>query len=314
MNEFFAWVTGLIAVVIPGFGASEPPQWNGYVEADYVYVGALSPGAITELDVLEGQVVAAGDRLFALEDRQQQAALDAAEAQVEVARANAENLATGSRSAEIDVIRANLARAEADFDLAQSQSERSDQLLAQGLTPQAQADQARATLRSAEAQVAQLQAQLRVAELPARDPQRIAAEASLAVAEANAERARDDLADRISTAPEAGRIERIFFAEGEIVSAGAPVLSLLPEGALKIRFYVPEAERTAMALGDAVSVTCDGCAAEVSATISFMASDPQFTPPVIYSRDERHRLTFLVEAELAADASLAPGQPVSVLK
>lgn len=314
MNEFFAWVTGLIAVVIPGFGTSEPPQWNGYVEADYVYVGALSPGAITELDVREGQVVAAGDMLFALEDRQQQAALDAAEAQVDVARANADNLATGSRSAEIDVIRANLAKAEADFDLAQSQSERSDQLLAQGLTPQAQADQARATLRSAEAQVAQLQAQLRVAELPARDPQRIAAEASLAVAEANAERARDDLADRISTAPEAGRIERIFFTEGEIVGAGAPVLSLLPEGALKIRFYVPEAERATMAVGDAVSVTCDGCAADVTATISFMASDPQFTPPVIYSRDERHRLTFLVEAKLGADASLAPGQPVGVLK
>ena len=314
MNEFFAWVTGLIAVVIPGFGTSEPLQWNGYVEADYVYVGALSPGAITTMDVHEGQMVQAGAVLFAQENRQQQAALDAAEAQVEVARANAENLATGSRAEEIDVIRANLAKAEADFDLAQSQSERSDQLLAQGLTPQAQADQARATLRSAEAQVAQLQAQLRVAELPARDPQRIAAEASLAVAEANAERARDDLADRISTAPEAGRIERIFFAEGEIVGAGAPVLSLLPEGALKIRFYVPQAERATMALGDAVSVTCDGCAAEVSATISFMASDPQFTPPVIYSRDERHRLTFLVEAELEADASLAPGQPVSVLK
>lgn len=314
MNEFFAWVTGLIAVVIPGFGTSEPPQWNGYVEADYVYIGALSPGAITSMDVHEGQMVEAGDLLFALENRQQQAALDAAEAQVDVAQANVENLATGSRIEEIDVIRANLARAEADLDLAQSQSERSDQLLAQGLTPQAQADQARAALRSAEAQVAQLQAQLRVAELPARDPQRIAAEASLAVARANAVRARDDLADRISTAPQAGRIERIFFAEGEIVGAGAPVLSLLPEGALKIRFYVPEAERTTMAQGDVVSVTCDGCADGVTATISFMASDPQFTPPVIYSRDERHRLTFLVEADLEADVSLAPGQPVSVLK
>lgn len=314
MNEFFAWVTGLIAIVIPGFGTSEPPQWNGYVEADYVYVGALSPGAITTMDVHEGQMVQAGAVLFAQENRQQQAALDAAEAQVEVARANAENLATGSRAEEIDVIRANLAKAEADFDLAQSQSQRSDQLLAQGLTPQAQADQARAALRSAEAQVAQLQAQLRVAELPARNPQRIAAEASLAVAEANADRAREDLADRILTAPEAGRVERIFYAEGEIVGAGAPVLSLLPEGALKIKFYVPEADRPAMGVGDVVSVTCDGCADGMTATISFLASDPQFTPPVIYSRDERNRLTFLVEAVLDGNAVLPPGQPVSVLK
>ena len=314
MNEFFAWATGLIAIVIPGFGASEPPQWNGYVEADYLYVGALSPGAIITMDVHEGQVVEAGDLLFAQEDRQQQAALDAAEAQVAVAQANVENLATGSRAAEIDVIRANLAKAEADLDLAQSQSERSDQLLAQGLTPQAQADQARAARRSAEAQVAQLQAQLRVAELPARDPQRIAAEASLAVAEANADRAREDVADRVSTAPEAGRVERIFYVKGEIVGAGAPVLSLLPEGALKIKFYVPETERPAMAFGDVVSVTCDGCADGLTATISFLASEPQFTPPVIYSRDERHRLTFLVEAVLDGDADLPPGQPVSVLK
>jgi len=314
MNEFLTWAVGIIALVIPGFGTAEPPHWNGYVDADYLYVGALSPGAITTMNVHEGQMVAAGDMLFAQEGRQQQAALDAAEAQVEVARANVENLATGSRTAEIDVIRANLAKAESDLDLAGSQAERTDRLFAQGLVPEAQADQARSTLRSAQAQVAQLQAQLRVAELPARDPQRVAAEASLAVAEANAVRAREDLGDRVSKAPEPGRIERIFYARGEIVGAGAPVLSLLPDGALKIKFYVPEADRPTMSFGDAVTVTCDGCASDVTATISFLASDPQFTPPVIYSRDERNRLTFLVEAVLDEDADLPPGQPVTVLK
>jgi HlyD family secretion protein len=313
MSDILAWMTGLIALVVPGFGVSEPPQWNGYVEADYVYISAPGPGPIAAMQVQDGGTVTSGDVLFVLDSRQQQAALDAAEAQVDVAQANVDNLATGSRAAEIDVIRASLDKAQADLVLARSQSERTDQLLAQGLVPQAKADQDSATLKSAAAQVAQLDAQLRVAELPARDPQRIGAEASLLVAQANADKARADLADRTIVAPVAARVERVFFAQGEIVGAGTPVVALLPAGALKVKFYLPEADRSAFALGQRLQVSCDGCGTGLTATVSYFASDPQFTPPVIYSRDERNRLTFLVEARLDGGA-LPPGQPVTVSK
>src|SRR5690606_28833703 len=110
-------------------------------------------------------------------------------------------------------------------------------------------DQDRATLRSAEAQVAQLEAQLAVAELPARDPQLLAAEASLAAARADADKARSDLADRTVTAPLAGVVERVFYRSGEMAASGVPVLSLLPAGALKVKFYVAEAERPGLAPG-----------------------------------------------------------------
>jgi HlyD family secretion protein len=313
MSDILAWMTGLIALVVPGFGVSEPPQWNGYVEADYVYVSAQSPGPITAMQTQDGATVNSGDVLFVLDSRQQQAALDAAKAQVAVAQANVDNLATGSRTAEIDVIRASLDKAQADLVLARSQSERTDQLLAQGLVPQAKADQDSATLRSAAAQVAQLDAQLRVAELPARDPQRIGAEASLLAAQANADKAGVDLSDRTIAAPVAARVERVFYAQGEIVGAGTPVVALLPAGALKIKFYLPEADRPAFTLGQKLQVSCDGCAAGLTATLSYFATDPQFTPPVIYSRDERNRLTFLVEARLDGGA-LPPGQPVTVAK
>ncbi|HWJ87276.1 MAG TPA: HlyD family efflux transporter periplasmic adaptor subunit [Pelagibacterium sp.] len=312
MDQFIAWLFGLIALIVPGFGAPQTPIWNGYVEADYVYVAAPGDGTIAAITASEGTMVGAGDILFTLDDRAQQAALRAAAARVEIAEANADNLATGSRDAELDVIRANLEKARADLDLARSQAQRTDEMLARGLVSQAQADRDHTTLASAQAQLTQIEAQLRVAELPARNPQRDAAQASLIAARADAEQARFALADRTIRAPLAGQVERIYFAAGEFVAPGGPVVALLPDDALKVKFFVPEADRTALSLGQSVAISCDGCQAGLTATLSFFASEPQFTPPLIYSREERERLTFLVEATLDAGVVLHPGQPVTV--
>ena len=312
MDQFIAWIFGLIALIMPGFGAPETPAWNGYVEADYVYVGAPSGGTITAIAISEGASVQPGEILFTLDARVQEAALQAAEARVEVAQANVDNLATGGRDAELDVIRANLAKARADLDLALTQSRRTDEMLARGLVSQAQADRDSATLASAQAQLAQLEAQLRVAELPARHPQREAAEASLIASRADAEQARINLGDRTIRAPVDAQVDRIYFATGEITAAGAPVVALLPKEALKVKFYVSQADRANLALGQAVAISCDSCTTGLTAAISYFAGDPQFTPPVIYSREERARLTFLVEATLDDGSALHPGQPVTV--
>jgi HlyD family secretion protein len=311
VDQFLSWVTGLIAV-IPGLGAAPEPTWSGYVEADYVYVGAVTPGPIESIAVTEGGHVSRGDVLFVLSTRQQQAQLAAAEARVEAARANLANLTTGSRKEEVEVIRANLAKAEADLSLAAQTLERSENLFNEGLIPQARLEQDRAGYASAKAQVDQLDAQLKVAELPARDAQQAAAEANLLAAEADAEKARSDLSDRTVLAPEDAEIERLFYAAGEMAATGVPVVSLLPAAALKIKFYVGEVDRHALAIGDEVQVTCDGCEAGLLATVSYLASEPQHTPPIIYSRDERERLVFLVEAGLEGSAGALPGQPVSV--
>lgn len=315
MEAFFAsvWaaIVGVIALLIPGFGAADTPRWNGYVEADYVYAAPVSAGQIATVAVHEGDAVKAGDVLFTLNQSQQVALLESANAGVAVAEANLANLTTGSRQDEIDVIRASLSKAQSDLSLARDTSARQGKLFAQGVSTQSQLDQARATLASAEAAVRQLQAQLKVAELPARDAQQLAAEANVTVARAAAEKAKADLADRTVLAPVAGRIEKLFFDAGEIAAAGTPVASLLPAGALKVKFYLPEAARQGFALGDRLAVSCDGCPAGLTATVSFFASDPQFTPPVIYSRDERQRLSYLVEATLDG-ATLHPGQPVTV--
>ena len=303
-------MTGLISVVLPGFGVAEPPHYNGYVEARYVYAAPVSGGQIEAISVKEGDRVLEGDLLFRLKQDQQISLLQGAEARVAAAEANLSNLTTGGRKDELDVVRATLQKAEADLSLARETSARSGKLFAEGLIPKSKYDQDRATLASAEALVKQLAAQLKVTELPARDAQQQQAEANLVAARSDAEKANWDLADRTITAPAAGRIERVYFDAGEIAAAGTPVVAILPEGALKVKFYLPETVRAQFALGDIVKVSCDGCPDGLEATLSFFASDPQFTPPVIYSRDERQRLSFLVEATL--DADLPPGQPVTV--
>jgi HlyD family secretion protein len=65
-------------------------------------------------------------------------------------------------------------------------------------------------------------------------------------------------------------------------------------------------------MGQKVDISCDGCAPGLTASIDYFASDPQFTPPIIYSRDERKRLVFLTEAVMDQQTGILPGQPVSI--
>lgn len=312
MSVLPGWIIGLVAIVFPGFGAIPDPGYNGYVEADYLYVAAAGAGRITELTVREGDKVTEGQLLFRLEETALAAALRAATAQVAVADANLENLQTGGRVQDLAVIRAALQRAEAERQLAQSSLDRSLALQKSGNATQAQIDTRNATLESATAQVAQLQAELSVAELPARDAQRLAGEAALDAARAEAERAAAALADRSVVAPAAGLIERVFFEPGEVAGTGVPVMALLEAGQLTVLFFLPEAERARFRLGETLLVGCDYCATNLTARLTRIASTPQYTPPIIYSREERTRLVFRAEAVLDVGTGLLPGQPVTL--
>lgn len=312
MSGIVERILAAIAAILPGIGGSDPGIFSGYVEADYAYIAASSAGRIETISIAEGDRVFEGQQLFTLETTRETAALRAAEAQVRVAEANLANLETGSREQEIAVVRAEVARAEAQRDLADGNLRRAEQLFARQNIAEAQVDEARAALASAEAQVTELKARLAVAELPARDAQRIAAEASLDAARAQAAEARSALDDRIILSPVGGTVEDVYFVPGETTGPGTPVLSILPDGPMKVLFFVPEPQRADLALGDSVAVSCDGCPDGVIGTVTRLGSSPQYTPPIIYSREERNRLVFRAEARIAADSGLLPGQPVSV--
>jgi len=119
------------------------------------------------------------------------------------------------------------------------------------------------------------------------------------------------LARRKLVSPVAGTVQQVYYRPGEMVPAGRPVLALLPPENIKVRFYVPEAMLAKIALGEMVKVQCDGCAADIAARISFISDSAEFTPPVIYSLEERSKLVFLVEARPERPERLRAGQPVS---
>lgn len=306
------WIAVALAALWPGFGDEGPRSFNGYLEGDYLYPAASAGGRIDVVSVVEGQTVAAGDELFRLETDHQRLALAAAEAKAAAARATLEDLSTGAREAEIEVARASLAKAVADRDLARSNLDRSTRLLGSGSVTEVKVENDRTALAVAEAQVAQLTAQLHVAEMPARSGQRLAAEANLHAAEAEADSARRTLKDQIVTAPDAGLIEKLYYAKGEVVGAGTPVLRLLPPYRMKAIFFVPEPDRAAFHPGSKLALACTGCPPDLSLTVTRVADDPQYTPPIIYSETERARLVFRVEGRVDGVTPLLPGQPITV--
>jgi HlyD family secretion protein len=130
--------------------------------------------------------------------------------------------------------------------------------------------------------------------------------------EARLNSAKTRLARRKVASPAAGTIQQIYFRPGEMVAAGRPVVALLPPGNVKIRFFVPEASLPTIALNDTVVVQCDGCAPDLTAKVSFISRSVEYTPPVIYSLDERSKLVFMIEARPQRPDNLRVGQPVTV--
>ena len=136
--------------------------------------------------------------------------------------------------------------------------------------------------------------------------------ASLQQAKANLDWSQTRLARRSASSPADGIIQQVYYRPGETVAPGKPVLSLLPPGNLKIRFFAPEATLPAIKFGDSVTVSCDGCEAGLTAKVGFIARSSEYTPPVIYSLQERAKLVFMIEARPAQPEKFRVGQPVTV--
>lgn len=286
---------------------------HGYVDADYVLVGAEASGRLTALPVARGQTIDAGALLFTLDDRDQRSALDQARAALAEAKASLDDLRTGKRPEEIRVLDAQLADAEAALTVAQKSYDRNRDLLQRSVVSIAAIDQAKADLDSAAARVRVAQENRAVANLPARPDQIAAAEQKVAALAAAVTGAETDLTRRVQNAVKAGRIEEVFYQPGELVPAGQSVVSLLPADARKILFFVPEPDRSSVHPGQRVAISCDGCADGLFATVASIATDAEYTPPVIYSKESRAKLVYRVEAKPEGAArQLDPGQPVDI--
>ena len=301
------------ALVLGGCGDRTPAGYPGYVEGEYVRVAAPLSGTLLQLTVDRGAQVARDAPLFTLESEQERAARAEAEARVRQAQATLANLEKARRPPEIAAVRAQLAQAQASLRQSEADLIRTEKLVADKFLAPQRRDEALATRDRDRARVAELNQQVQIANLPARSDEIAGANAEVKAASDTLAQAQWRVAQKTQTAPAAGLVVDTLYRPGEWVPAGSPVVSLLPPANVKIRFYVPETTIGTLRIGDAVSVRCDGCGADIAAAIRFIAPQAEFTPPVIYSRENRANLVFLVEARPEAfNPALHPGLPVEV--
>ena len=233
-------------LMLVGCNDSKEPTFQGWIEANLIFVGPDEAGRIETLSIREGDQVTLQAPLFTLD---------------------------------ADLQRADLAMQEAAVKNAQQAYDRAVTLLKSNAGTQKALEDAEATLRTAQARLNSSQTRL---------------------------------ARRKVASPVAGAVEQVYFRVGEMVSAGKPVAAILPPGNLKVRFYVNEAALPQIKLDDVVNVHCDGCAGDITARVSFISRTSEFTPPVIYSMEERSKLVFLVEALPDRPEVLRVGQPIAV--
>ena len=306
-------VLTLTAFAMAGCSSDAPTPLQGYAEAEYRYLASPIAGTLQSLSVKRGDHVMAQSPLFAL---------DAAPEADEVARLTAQheqqlaliaNLRAGQRPDELAVLRAQAEQASAQLILSKAQWQRAQELGKQKLASTDQVDAARTQLERDQAREQEANARLRVAKLGARSDEVKAAEAQLQAIAAQLAQAQWQLAQKTLQAPVAGRVQDTLYQPGEFVAAGRPAVVLLPDDAIKVRFYVPQPLRPQLNVGKTVMLSCDGCADPIPAEIRFVADNVEYTPPVLFNRDNRAELVYRAEAwPTTANAALFPGQPIDV--
>ncbi len=264
----------LCLVLLAGCGETAERGWLGYVVGDNVLIAAPQAGWVGNLSVQRGQLVKPGDPLFTLDDTREQATRDSA-------------IATIAQTG------AQLRDARAALLLAQKELTRQSGLRTAHAGTAQNYDIAKSNYQQAQARIAQIEAQEKQAQAVLSD-------------------ARYQLSERAVVSRTQGRVEDIYFREGEYAPAAIPVVSVLPPANIYIRFFVPENEFAKVKLGQKVAITCDACAHGITATITFIAQQQEFTPPVIFSVGSREKLVFKLEARTPAGLKLNPGQPVEV--
>jgi HlyD family secretion protein len=307
------WVcsVAVLAALVPGCPSSVAVY--GYVEGEYVAMAPLEVARIAGVAVKRGDRVEPGTVVATMEVSDATIAVADAEARLAQAESQLADLKRGRRPEEIEVLAAARQSAEAQAADAERALERRRDLFARGFAAKAELDQAQTLRDVAVAAVRQAEANLAVARLPARDDAIRAAQGAVAQARSAVDNARWRLSERTLKAGRAGRITDLVRRPGEVAGPQAPVATLLPDGAVKLKLWVPEPLFARFRLGGTVSVGCDGCGKGLEARITYVAAEPEFTPPVIYSVETRQKLVHLIEARpIDPAAGPKPGQIVDV--
>lgn len=252
---------------------------NGRIEATEVDVAAKYPGRLATLTVDEGDEVTAGQVVGTISSPETEAELRGAQAQVLKAK---EALAEAN---------ALIAQRKSDLDFARTDYERGKPLIEHGTITQQVLDQRRNRFEAAQAA------------LDAANAQRDAADASIKAAEADVDRLQSILTDLVLKSPRTGRVQYRLARAGEVVAAGQRVLTILDLKDVYMTIYLPAEVAGKLMLGDEARTILDPIPESVLPnTISFVATEAQFTPKSVETTEEREKLMFRVK--LQADSTV----------
>lgn len=288
--------------------------WNGYVEGDYIYISSPVSGYLNQINVQRGQQIKKGTELYRLDDAPLQYQVAQSTAELEAQQAASRNLKQGKRTQEVSILQAQLEQAKIQAQQAKLDFNRQQKLITSHAISKQEYDQAASKFASSKAHVAELQSQIDVAKLPARSNEIDQSEALIDANQAALGHAKWQLNQSKIFAQHDALVEDIFYRQGEWINAGKPILSLLPPENIKIRFYVPAHIFSQLKLGQKVKISCDTCTKPITANIQYLAKQAEYTPPVIYSRENSHDLVFMVEAKPDKESlkKLHVGLPISV--
>ncbi|WP_417461382.1 HlyD family secretion protein [Kordiimonas sp.] len=286
--------------------------YTGYVEGEYILLAAPISGELKSLDVRRGTRVSKGAQVFSLDKTLVEAEVAQAQAALAKVRAELADMEKGARAEELSVRSAEIDEAEAALKNAELELLRQQALEGSTAAVEARLDDARAARDQAKARVAALKSAFDVANLPARADRLDAARAALVEAQASVEKADRRLVEIAPAAPIEAMVQDTYYQPGAWVPANRAVASLLPDDKRKLRFFVPQADVMKLSVGTKVAFSCDGCGAGLTASISFIAPEAEYTPPVIYSADSREKLVFLIEAMPDGEVLLPVGLPIEV--
>jgi HlyD family secretion protein len=304
----------LAAVFLAGCSRNSDHEFQGYIEGEYVYVASPLGGTLTNLAIARGDEVKSGQLLFTIERESEASAVRQAEKNLAQSQSQLDDLIKGKRPTEIASLAAQLEQSKANLKLADDQLARRVQLGGVNVISKEELDQARAQRDADQAQVDQLASDLETARLGGREDAIRAAQAAVESQSAALDKAKWSFDQKQQFAPTNAFVQDTLYRQGEYVAAGNPVVVLLPPENLKVRFFVPQEVLPKIKTGQTVNVSFDGGAHPYAATISYISTQVEFTPPVIYNRENRAKLVVMIEAKFSpADAAaLRPGQPVDV--
>ncbi|MBP1037985.1 HlyD family efflux transporter periplasmic adaptor subunit [Serratia fonticola] len=287
---------------------------QGYVEGDFMYIAAPASGVLKKLHVKKGDRIHSDALLFALDNERETQRYLQAQHQLDIEQSTLVDLQSGRRKTELDVLRAQLNGAIIATRLAHSKLARNEKQAKRGAISEFELETYRSDYNQKAAVVEELQNRLSADELPARDAQQRAQTARIEAAKSVLNQSKWALDQMTRASLVNAQVFDTFYQVGEWVPAGSPVVSLLPPGKHKIRFFISAALLPQVNVGKEIKVILQPGSVPVVATIDYLSAEAEYTPPVIYSNERREKLIFLIEAKatqsLAGD--LHPGMPVTV--